>query len=288
MRWETLLFKRDTRDQNGLFKMFKPIPVKAEGGNQLYIIAPIEEYSWFQWNQWIYIGSRIEDRNMRNLPDSLGQTLGSIVLELLKIAWNSRWWFYLFLWFSSLLGEMLQFDEHIFQMGWWSLVFFSKVGYSVYPIVFDCQVNRTRLCKNFRYLNLEGFLNPKKGYSGGGFPLRKPYIQVPEMFGEPCFFCFSRELAFHDPGVKPSLTSFGRAFFGLQRVGGIPKLFTYKCLYKLNKMNMRRNSNNNKNHNKHNNIAIPNSRSCRHFRFRAPEVLLNVREGGAKGVKIVG
>ena len=34
--------------------------------------------------------------------------------------------------------------------------------------------------------------------------------------------------------------------------------------------------------------AIPNSRSCRHFRFRAPEVLLNVREGGAKGVKIVG
>lgn len=65
-------------------------------------------------------------------------------------------------------------------------------------------------------------------------------------------------------------------------------MFTYKCLYKLNKMNMRRNSNNNKNHNKHNNIAIPNSRSCRHFRFRAPEVLLNVREGGAKGVKIVG
>ena len=104
------------------------------------------------------------------------------------------------------------------------------------------------------------------------------------MFGHPCFF--SRELAFHDQGVKPSLTSFGRACFGLQRVGGIPKLCIHP--YILNKMNMKRNSNNNKKSQQAQQHAIPNSRSCRHFRFRAPEVLLNVREGGAKGVKIVG
>ena len=53
---EALFFKRDTRDQNGLFKMFKHAPVKAEGGNQLYIIAGIGTYPlvsfiagwWFQ------------------------------------------------------------------------------------------------------------------------------------------------------------------------------------------------------------------------------------------------
>ena len=31
----------------------------------------------------------------------------------------SRWWFQLVL-FSSLLREMIQFDEHIFQMGWFN------------------------------------------------------------------------------------------------------------------------------------------------------------------------
>ena len=30
----------------------------------------------------------------------------------------ARWWFQTFLEFSPLLGEMIQFDKHIFQMGW--------------------------------------------------------------------------------------------------------------------------------------------------------------------------
>ena len=29
----------------------------------------------------------------------------------------SRWWFYFFI-FTPIFGEMIQFDEHIFQMGW--------------------------------------------------------------------------------------------------------------------------------------------------------------------------
>ena len=33
------------------------------------------------------------------------------------VDWYTRWWFQLFL-FSPLPGEMIQFDEHIFQMGW--------------------------------------------------------------------------------------------------------------------------------------------------------------------------
>ena len=39
----------------------------------------------------------------------------------------SRWWFQIYFLFSSLFGEMIQFDEHIFQMGWFNhqLVIFS-------------------------------------------------------------------------------------------------------------------------------------------------------------------
>ena len=29
----------------------------------------------------------------------------------------SRWWFQIFFMFTPILGEMIQFDEHIFQMG---------------------------------------------------------------------------------------------------------------------------------------------------------------------------
>ncbi len=31
---------------------------------------------------------------------------------------TTRWWFQLFLMFTPILGEMIQFDEHIFHMGW--------------------------------------------------------------------------------------------------------------------------------------------------------------------------
>ena len=41
----------------------------------------------------------------------------------------SRWWFHIFLEFSPLLGEMMQFDEHIFQMGW-----FNHQPYKVFGI----------------------------------------------------------------------------------------------------------------------------------------------------------
>ena len=34
------------------------------------------------------------------------------------LAWSSRWWFQIFFLCSSLIGEMIQFDEHIFQLGW--------------------------------------------------------------------------------------------------------------------------------------------------------------------------
>ena len=31
---------------------------------------------------------------------------------------KTRWWFQRFFMFTPILGEMIQFDEHIFQMGW--------------------------------------------------------------------------------------------------------------------------------------------------------------------------
>ena len=31
---------------------------------------------------------------------------------------NTRWWFQIFVMFTPILGEMIQFDGHIFQMGW--------------------------------------------------------------------------------------------------------------------------------------------------------------------------
>ena len=34
--------------------------------------------------------------------------------------WNATWWFQICFLFSALLGEMIQFDEHIFQMGWFN------------------------------------------------------------------------------------------------------------------------------------------------------------------------
>ena len=33
---------------------------------------------------------------------------------------TSRWWFQTFFIFVPILGEMMQFDEHIFQMGWFN------------------------------------------------------------------------------------------------------------------------------------------------------------------------
>ena len=32
----------------------------------------------------------------------------------------ARWWFQIFLIFTPNPGEMIQFDEHIFQMGWFN------------------------------------------------------------------------------------------------------------------------------------------------------------------------
>ena len=32
----------------------------------------------------------------------------------------SRWWFQIFLIFAPILGEMIKFDEYIFQMGWFN------------------------------------------------------------------------------------------------------------------------------------------------------------------------
>ena len=34
--------------------------------------------------------------------------------------WNATWWFQICFLFSALLGEMIQFHEHTFQMGWFN------------------------------------------------------------------------------------------------------------------------------------------------------------------------
>ena len=33
---------------------------------------------------------------------------------------NTSWWFQIFFIFSPNLGDMIQFDDHIFQMGWFN------------------------------------------------------------------------------------------------------------------------------------------------------------------------
>ena len=38
----------------------------------------------------------------------------------IKLDANVSWWWFHFFSFLSLFGEMLQFDEHIFQMGWFN------------------------------------------------------------------------------------------------------------------------------------------------------------------------
>ena len=43
--------------------------------------------------------------------------LGHLSKQSDLINW-SRWWFQIFFLFSPLLAEMIQFDEHIFQLGW--------------------------------------------------------------------------------------------------------------------------------------------------------------------------
>ena len=39
-------------------------------------------------------------------------------LQLYICIYKYRWWFQGFFMFTLILGEMIQFDEHIFQMGW--------------------------------------------------------------------------------------------------------------------------------------------------------------------------
>ena len=36
------------------------------------------------------------------------------------IGYNSGWWFLICFIFTPNLGEMIQFDEHIFQLGWFN------------------------------------------------------------------------------------------------------------------------------------------------------------------------
>ena len=42
-----------------------------------------------------------------------------VYLYRVEVYTYTLWWFHFFL-FSSLLGEIIQFDEHIFQMGWFN------------------------------------------------------------------------------------------------------------------------------------------------------------------------
>ncbi len=57
------------------------------------------------------------------------------------LVWFYRWWQLKYFWFSPLPGEMIQFDEHIFQMGWsHQLVLFCPKTQQILWIGRWCQV----------------------------------------------------------------------------------------------------------------------------------------------------
>ena len=61
---------------------------------------------------------------------------------------TTRWWFQIFLIFHPYLGEMIQFDKHIFQMGWFNhqLDNLEDVCYSVCLNHWNSCANLTRFC----------------------------------------------------------------------------------------------------------------------------------------------
>ena len=68
-----------------------------------------------------------------------GVSLDSWVLETTDMH-KSGWWFQLFFIFTPKIGEMIQFDEHFFQMGWfnhqldkWMFEFCSSMGCKYHP-----------------------------------------------------------------------------------------------------------------------------------------------------------
>ena len=63
------------------------------------------------WRLWSWCGSELPGCGQPNYH------VEGWDLEIL-VPWKlTRWWFQIFF-FSPLLGEMIQFDDHIFQMGW--------------------------------------------------------------------------------------------------------------------------------------------------------------------------
>ena len=50
----------------------------------------------------------------------LGYTGDEKLTSYVGIIWDSRSWFQIFFIFTPILGEMIQFDDHIFQMGWFN------------------------------------------------------------------------------------------------------------------------------------------------------------------------
>ena len=51
---------------------------------------------------------------------SFRDIVGDQEINLQRLQWCSRWWFQIFLILTRKIGEMIQFDEHIFADGWFN------------------------------------------------------------------------------------------------------------------------------------------------------------------------
>ena len=86
---------------------------------------------------------------------------------------STRWWFQIFFIFTPILGEMIQFDEHIFQMGWFNhqLVYFTylNMGWIKQLEAVNCIT-----VSLFRCFLMNGFFQRKGG--GGGVDLNSEIL----------------------------------------------------------------------------------------------------------------
>ena len=70
--------------------------------------------TWGGWLGRVRIGKLL---NYRDLYRDLYGIIIGILWDIINYPVILGWWFQIFFMFTSKIGEVIQFDEHIFQMG---------------------------------------------------------------------------------------------------------------------------------------------------------------------------